>query len=270
MTIPADVTALAGTGGVGGASTGSTTVAPRTGRTRGSARSTRDDGSPAADHPEHGRVLHRRHADPGPHPQPWYGGGVLPAVPALPGPGWFTSNGSDYSQVAFNRADYCATERRAADDTRLVGVGVGPGIGTLTGRYCHRSRTRAPHQSGCQPPASPTTRPAKSGRRSRTSSPGSRTIKWTPDVRGAELLRRTVAYRTRGNGARRPRSGSIGSNTSKAELRQQQPDRRAVRVPDQLQRLGELDQGPVPRRQHQSTDTDGWKRSNPSGQRGWP
>ena len=61
------------------------------------------------------------------------GGGVLPALPALPGPGWFTSNGSDYSQVAFNRADYYATERRVADDTRLVGVGVGPGIGTLTG-----------------------------------------------------------------------------------------------------------------------------------------
>ena len=42
--------------------------------------------------------------------------------------GWFDSNGSAYSQVAFNRADYWADKWRAVDDTKLIGVGVGEDI----------------------------------------------------------------------------------------------------------------------------------------------
>ena len=59
--------------------------------------------------------------------------GVLTDPPALPGPGWPASNGSDYSQVGFNRADFFASQWRAAADTRLIAVGVGPGIGSMTG-----------------------------------------------------------------------------------------------------------------------------------------
>jgi prepilin-type N-terminal cleavage/methylation domain-containing protein len=49
--------------------------------------------------------------------------GDLPADPPDPGPAWADSNGSVYSQVAFNRADFIAREFRGPID--LIGVGVG-------------------------------------------------------------------------------------------------------------------------------------------------
>ena len=49
--------------------------------------------------------------------------GALPADPPDPGPAWADSNGSAYSQVAFNRADFIAREFRGPID--LIGVGVG-------------------------------------------------------------------------------------------------------------------------------------------------
>jgi hypothetical protein len=49
--------------------------------------------------------------------------GALPADPPDPGPAWDDSNGSAYSQVAFNRADFIAREFRGPID--LIGVGVG-------------------------------------------------------------------------------------------------------------------------------------------------
>lgn len=52
--------------------------------------------------------------------------GVLPADPAAPGAPWPTSNGSLYSQVAFDRSRHIADEFRTS--TRLIGVGVGSSI----------------------------------------------------------------------------------------------------------------------------------------------
>jgi len=52
--------------------------------------------------------------------------GVLPADPAAPGAPWPTSNGTAYSQVAFDRARHIADEFRTS--TRLIGVGVGTSI----------------------------------------------------------------------------------------------------------------------------------------------
>jgi hypothetical protein len=54
--------------------------------------------------------------------------GVLPAEPAPPGPGWPSSTGSSFSQVAFNRANYYATRWRSGSETKLIGVGIGAGI----------------------------------------------------------------------------------------------------------------------------------------------
>ena len=52
--------------------------------------------------------------------------GVLPADPPPPGAPWATSSGSQYSQVAFRRADYIANRFRR--NVNLIGVGVGSGI----------------------------------------------------------------------------------------------------------------------------------------------
>jgi hypothetical protein len=58
-------------------------------------------------------------------------GGVIPDQP-LPGPGWPTidgghySNGSDYSQIAFNRTKWIVDQIRASTEDGLIGVGVGP------------------------------------------------------------------------------------------------------------------------------------------------
>jgi prepilin-type N-terminal cleavage/methylation domain-containing protein len=49
--------------------------------------------------------------------------GTLPDNPPDPGPAWADSNGSAYSQVAFDRADFIAREFRGPID--LIGVGVG-------------------------------------------------------------------------------------------------------------------------------------------------
>ena len=49
--------------------------------------------------------------------------GVLPPDPPAPAPGWPVSNGSSYSQVAFNRANYIATWARSS--VNLIGVAVG-------------------------------------------------------------------------------------------------------------------------------------------------
>jgi hypothetical protein len=68
----------------------------------------------------------------------WRTGDLIPGNPPAPGPGWPTysggyySNGSNFSQIAFNRADWIVDEIRSA--TRIIGVGVGNGIdnGTVT------------------------------------------------------------------------------------------------------------------------------------------
>ena len=52
--------------------------------------------------------------------------GVLPDRPAPPGPQWPTSQGTGYSQVAFDRANHIAALFRG--DVRMIGVGVGAGI----------------------------------------------------------------------------------------------------------------------------------------------
>jgi prepilin-type N-terminal cleavage/methylation domain-containing protein len=52
--------------------------------------------------------------------------GVLPAEPPAPGLPWPESTGSEFSQVAFNRANHIATVFRSS--VRLIGVGVGSGI----------------------------------------------------------------------------------------------------------------------------------------------
>ncbi|MEM9514796.1 MAG: VWA domain-containing protein [Actinomycetota bacterium] len=51
----------------------------------------------------------------------------LPAVPAPPGPNWAESNGGDYNQTSFNRANYIARDVESL--TNLIGVAVGPNIG---------------------------------------------------------------------------------------------------------------------------------------------
>ncbi len=53
-------------------------------------------------------------------------GPLLAEPPALPTPPWPSSNGYQYSQVAWNRADHIAREFRSS--VRLVGVGVGADI----------------------------------------------------------------------------------------------------------------------------------------------
>ena len=58
--------------------------------------------------------------------------GILPAQPPDPGPAWPDSTGSSYSQVAFNRTDYIATQVRAY--VRLIGVGIG-GANTGSSTY---------------------------------------------------------------------------------------------------------------------------------------
>jgi prepilin-type N-terminal cleavage/methylation domain-containing protein len=52
--------------------------------------------------------------------------GILPVQPAAPGLPWPASTGSNYSQVAFDRADFIANAFRT--NVRFVGVGVGSGI----------------------------------------------------------------------------------------------------------------------------------------------
>jgi hypothetical protein len=52
--------------------------------------------------------------------------GILPAQPPAPPAPWAASNGSSYSQVAFNRANYIATQFRSS--VKFIGVGVGSGI----------------------------------------------------------------------------------------------------------------------------------------------
>jgi hypothetical protein len=52
--------------------------------------------------------------------------GILPAQPPAPPAPWAASTGSTYSQVAFNRANYIATQFRSS--VKLIGVGVGADI----------------------------------------------------------------------------------------------------------------------------------------------
>ncbi|MFZ4719598.1 MAG: vWA domain-containing protein [Ilumatobacteraceae bacterium] len=52
--------------------------------------------------------------------------GIIPSQPPVPTAPWATSNGSVYSQVAFDRANYLATQFRSS--VRFIGVGVGNGI----------------------------------------------------------------------------------------------------------------------------------------------
>ncbi len=54
--------------------------------------------------------------------------GILPAQPPAPPAPWAASTGSTYSQVAFNRANYIATQFRSS--VKFIGVGVGSGITT--------------------------------------------------------------------------------------------------------------------------------------------
>lgn len=66
------------------------------------------------------------------------GGGDIPGQP-MPGPGWpqysggHYSNGSDYSQVAFNRAKWIVDQIRGS--TRVIGVGVGSKFESGTSKW---------------------------------------------------------------------------------------------------------------------------------------
>ena len=188
--------------------------------------------------------------------------GVLTTEPALPGPGWFSSSGSQYSQVGFNRADYWADIWRAADDTKLIGVGVGEEINNDSEWMAN---PRVGYHVGWQERSSFTYQQVGYTYEQLVWLYEQLVTTWEQsglhlrpahhDVRAVRVHLRGGEYLGRGN-PHEPVAAPdlVGPGRldkhHKGELRQQRPERH-VRVSDQPEWLDEHEQVDLPRQQHQ-------------------